>query len=750
MKHPGYFFSLCIPLPYPFLSLPNNIIRYFGRALCFLGNNVSVIQKKSLSLRRIMKQLLFIFALFISIISSNPVSAQGQQTKTQYTDFENDTLQLQQVEVSVGRKNRLKLQHVTSNTELIGQDQLVRAACCNLGESFVTNPSVDVDYSDAATGAQQIKLLGLSGTYVQMLTENIPNLRGAALPFALSFVPGPWMQSIQVSKGASSVRNGYESTTGQINIEFLKPQGVEAVEFNAYLDQDMMYEFNLAANHHFTDRFSVGLLAHFDEFQGDHDENGDTFVDMPKQRQWNVMPRLAYVSPHWISQLSLRALRDERQSGQLGHAASHLAHAPYTIGINTDRYEFQWKNGFPFNDGHSTSIALMLHGSWHDAQNRFGLTQYNFLQKNGYAQLMFETDLTERHNLSVGLSMNHDYYKNYFYKDWAPDRVGNNPPYVIDIPGFDPSKEWSNRMSEQETTTGAYAQYTYKVDDQLSVMAGLRADYSDLYERWFVTPRLHAKYSPTEWFTLRASAGKGYRTPHPVAENVTMLISGRELFTDFSLLEPVQEEAWNYGLSASLTLPIAGRDLDLNAEYYYTDFLHQLVIEYADVTHPNKLFMHSLQGSSYSHTLQVDASYPFFEGFTALAAYRYNDARTTYANGQLRRRPLTSRYKGLLSLSYKTPLELWRFDVTGQLNGPGVLYDQTSYPHYYQLQAQVTREFRHFSLYVGGENLTDYTIPEPIVGADNPWSRLFDATQVWGPMDGMMIYMGIRIKFEKF
>lgn len=693
-----------------------------------------------------MTRKLFLSSLLMSAVCLS----QAQHVKTEYTDFENDTLQLDQVEVNMARGNRLKVQHVTTNTEIIGQQQLVMAACCNLGESFVTNPSVDVNYSDAATGAKQIKLLGLSGTYVQMMTENVPNLRGAAIPFALSFVPGPWMQSIQVSKGASSVRNGYESTTGQINIEYLKPQAIDGVRANAYLDNQLKYELNLDASHHFTDKFSASILTHFEDRQEAHDGNGDLFVDMPKQRQWNVMPRLAYVSPNWISQLFVRALHDERMSGQIGHKAKHLSTLPYVININTDRYEAQWKNGFPFNDGHNTSVALMLHGSWHDAENSFGLRDYNVLQKNGYAQLMFESDLTERHNISIGASVNHDYFKERLAKHRMTYTDNNPHPY-------DPNPEYDRGQRWIETTSGLYAQYTYKIDEMLSVMAGFRGDYSDIYRYWFFTPRFHLKYSPNELFTVRASAGKGYRTPHDLAENAPLLITGREpLLLNGDSQE--QEEAWNYGLSASLSIPVGGKDLELNAEYYYTNFLHQMVIDHEEqheVIDGNHLFLQyltfsKLHGKSYSHTLQVDASYPLIDGLTALAAFRYNDARTTYLDGKLHQRPLTSRYKGLLTLSYKTPLEFWQFDVTGQLNGPGELYDhQTKYPAYFQLQAQVTREFEHFSLYVGGENLTNYKIKDPIFHADNPWSQHFDATQVWGPVEGAMFYAGIRIKFEK-
>lgn len=624
-------------------------------------------------------------------------------------------------------KNSRSLSRVES-VDIIGKDQLVRAACCNLGESFTANPSVDVSYSDASTGARQIKLLGLSGTYVQMLTENVPNLRGASLPYSLGYVPGPWMQSIQVSKGASSVKNGYESITGQINIEYAKPQLTDGIRANAYLDSDLKQEVNLDGSIHLNDKLSTSLLLHFENRQTEHDGNDDGFMDMPKVRQYNMMHRWAYVSPTWISQLYLRALRDERNGGQSAH--QHLLpntqhpspNTPYATSVETDRYEVQWKNGFTLNADHNTSIALMMHGSWHDAWNTFGNNQYDVLQKNGYAQLMFETDLSDNHNLSVGASINHDYYST-----------------RLSI-----ASDYSDKTSE--TTAGIYAQYTYKLCDLLTVMPGVRLDHSDMYGTFF-TPRLHVKYSPYEFLTLRASAGKGYRSPHALAENNHLLSRGRGIDLQSYLTTHLkQEEAWNTGFSAGLNIPVMEKNLEINAEYYYTDFINQMVINFHDGQ--SALSFENLNGKSYSHTLQVDATYPFFEGFTATAAYRLNDVKCTY-DGVLRQKPLTSRYKGLLTLSYKTPMELWQFDVTGQLNGNGELYDHSKYPSYFQLQAQVTREFQYFSVYLGGENLTNYKMKNPVIDAHNPWSDTFDSTQIWGPVTGAMAYIGIRIKFEK-
>ena len=644
---------------------------------------------------------------------------------------------LKEVNVVARRSGMIKVAGLM-NGDVIGQGELFRAACCNLGESFTTNPSVDVSYADAATGAQQIKLLGLSGTYVQMLTENIPKFRGASMPYALGYVPGTWMQSIQVSKGCSSVKNGYESITGQINIEFKKPQATQFLEANAYLNTKGRYEGNFQGNLHLSKKWSTALLLHYEDMNSAHDGNGDGFMDMPKVRQVSAMNRWIYKSEHLLSQFGIKGLKERRRSGQSthNHTAPFMLGMPlYQIGIDNERYEAFAKNAFIFGDAHNTNIALILSGSLHKQDATYGLKVFDVDEKNFYASLMYEADYGEHHSLSAGVSLNHDYYKQHY-------RLENTWNILL------------TTSREQESTPGAYAQYTYKIGETLTLMGGLRVDHSNVYGT-FWTPRAHLKWSPWgEVATFRASVGKGYRANHVLAENNFLLASGRrvEIAADLQ-----QEEAWNYGVSGQFGIPLFEKTLNVNAEYYYTDFRHQLVVDMD--SDPHAVRFTNLDGCSYSHTFQFELSYPFFKGFTATAAYRRTNVKCTYG-GVLMEKPLTNRYKGLLTMQYKPGLEKWQFDVTLQLNGGGrlpnayALADGTQswgseFKAYEQLSAQITRHFRHFSIYAGGENITNFKQKNPIINADSPWDSNFDSTLIWGPIHGSVYYIGVRFNWNK-
>lgn len=693
---------------------------------------------------------------------------------------ENDSLQtaepmkeqtLDEVVVGHRRLGTIRMAGPMNGTT-IHQEELFKAACCNLGESFSTNPSVDVSYDDATTGARQIRLLGLSGTYVQMMGDNIPNWRGVSMPYALGYVPGPWMKSIQVSKGNASVKYGYESITGQINVQYLPAEDVENLTANVYGDSKSRMEGNLTGNIRLTDKLSTQLLTHYENRWGHHDENNDGFTDLPDIRQANIHNRWAYLGDKYIFHGGVGVLDEHRSSGQTAHhSAASMGHL-WESAVETRRYEGFMKHAYILNKEHASNIAVVATASMHETKSSYGLKKYGINEKNVLAQMLYESNLSSLSSLSVGLSMNHDYLHQDVDNpqlDWwtcvgreAP--AGGNAPLAA---------------VERETSLGAFAQYTFDWKDKLVIQAGMRLDYRkwdidyrnrhtsyDAQENAFLplpTPRLHVKWMPAEWVSFRASAGFGYRMPFHLAEYNYLMASGRNLVLDLGQLG--LEQAYNCGLSAQFTIPLWEKALRLNAEYYYTKFKAQTVVDYdAD---PSRILLYTNQaskGNGFSRVFQVDASYEVLNGLTMTAAYRRNIVKSRYGgllNGTLRTKPLTSRYKGLVTASYKTPLGIWQFDATLQLNGGGRMPDpylkedgsmswEKTFSAYEQVSLQVTRWFRRFSVYVGGENLTGFRQKHPVYGTDDPWGRDFEPTLVWGPVHGPMFYAGVRVYLERF
>lgn len=672
---------------------------------------------------------------FLLVLAAMAVTAgaYGQTPEDTPADTAADktlTRELHEVVVSQQRPGVTRMNDAQGGI-VINKVELFKAACCNLGESFSTNPSVDVNYDDAATGAKQIRLLGLNGTYIQMLTENLPNFRGMAAPYSLGYLPGPWMKSIHVSKGAATVRNGYESITGQIDVEYVKPEDDPGATINLYGNSDGRIEANADANLHITPKLNTEILAHYEQsLMENMDRNDDGFIDKPDVRQVNVQNRWSWLGQRYVFHGGVGLIDEDRKSGQVRNAASTPT---FDIGLKTRRYEGYMKHAFIIDTTHATNLAFMGIASLHQLDANYGHKSFDADQKNIYAQILFETSPAEAHNLSVGVGVNHDHLDQHINRENTDDTP---PEHII----------------EKETTAGVYAQYTFTPNDALTLMAGLRADHSSLHGM-FVTPRFHARYKFSNKFNLRLSVGKGYRSAHALADNNYLLASGRTL-----VVNPLnQENAWNTGVSASFTLPLAWRTLRVNVEYYYTRFGNQAVVDYD--SDPMKIIIADLDGKSYSHTLQVDASCALAPRLEAQVAYRLNDVRTT-VGGELREKPLTNKFKGLFTLSYKTEMDIWQFDATLQVNGGGrmptpyTLDDGTPswsrrFPAFCQLSAQVTRWFRHFSVYVGGENITNYRQKNPIIAADQPWSDRFEPTMVWGPVGGAMVYAGVRINLGK-
>ena len=688
------------------------------------------------------------------------VRSHSELTIVLVSDLELDEVSIVERKMAVLRSRISPLQ-----TETITGEALCMAACCNLSESFETSASVDVAYSDAATGAKQIRLLGLSGTYVQMLTENTPNIRGLAQAFGMEYIPGPWMEAIQVSKGTSSVLNGYEAIAGQINVEYLKPQTQDPISLNAMISTETHAEVNASGGWDLNDKVSTGVLFHAQNMSLELDHNHDGFLDMPKNTNVNLLNRWYVKTGDYTGQFLVRGLYDRRQGGLSKEATKQFA-TPYAIDLNTYRVDGFMKNGYVFNPDLGTSIGIIASASYHNQQNSYGLRQWDAAQTNAYLNAIFQTGFDDfmtdpfdnhKHSLSVGLSVNYDKYDEYLH-------------LPLDLDTYD------YQMNLWEVTPGVFAEYTYTYKDKLTLLAGIREDYSSRYG-FFTTPRMNVRFAPFEWWTIRGSLGLGYRSPNAIADNAAYLASQR--MYHFDAADLAQERSMNTGISTVFYIPIGKRELQLSGEYYYTKFLDGVIADMDRSLHGITLYnMHDVEGAQYfSHNWQVEANLEILRGWSMTAAFRYTDVQQTTFNAAanayiLRDKPLQNKFKGIITTSYQTPLKTWQFDLTAQFNGPGRMPDgfvvpegskqyftdelgQINHKWYPQLLGQVTKFFRTWSIYLGAENMTNFTQDNPIVGGRNehgfvdPASKNYDASMIWAPIHGWKMYLGFRWALER-
>jgi hypothetical protein len=674
-----------------------------------------------------------------------------------------EKMMLPAVEIKEKQDNSLISKLNTRQTQIINIGELQRAACCNLAESFETNASVDVSYSDAVSGARQIQLLGLSGIYSQIMTENIPLIRGLASTYGLNYIPGSWMESIQISKGTASVVNGYESITGQINVEYKKPENTEKFYINLYENSNLRFETNIDGSLKMNDKLSTLLLIHADEFGNKIDQNHDGFMDLPKLQTYNIFNRWDYINPgKMVSKLGIKYLDETRDGGQMDFNKGTMNFDTTGISNNTKRYGFEihtkrlegfWKNGFFIKNHPEASIGLILSGVNHEQNGFYGLNQYNGHERSIYANLIFNTSMKQNtHKIAAGFSFLLDDYREDFIQDSLTYLYQiNHGTTNRDLYTLVGSKNVNFLMNRTEFVPGAFFEYTLNLKDKFTMIAGLRGDYDNLWG-FFITPRLHLRYKFNESAFLRGSIGMGYRTANILAENSSLFISQRS----FIFTEPLkQEKAVNFGLNFTKDFKLFHNKATFDIDAYRTSFLNQVVVNTDSL--PTAVFFSNLHGRSYSNSIQAQFITEPVKRFSVTMAFRLNDVKQT-ENGVMREKPLVNLYKGLVTLSYDTKFEKWIFDLTGQLNGPARIPDtqkmpvdlqQPGYsPAYFQLLAQVTRKFKYIEIYIGGENLTNFTQENRIAEYMRPFHTNFDASMIWGPMVGLTVYTGIRLALK--
>ena len=653
-------------------------------------------------------------------------------------------------------------------TEVISAAGLCKMACCNLAESFENSASVTVGYSDAVTGARQIRLLGLSGVYTQMLDETRPVMRGLSAPFGLSYVPGQWLESIQIAKGSSSVINGVECMTGQINMEHRKPTDEKPLFINAAVMSDTKMDLNIASSLQMGYKWSTVILGHVSGNIEPHDMNQDGFLDEPQMLQFNLSNRWLYQADNGVQvRFGVRALQDSRLGGQMLHnddgGRVFYNKDTYTLTPSAGQVD-PWgsdilnrsingylKVGVPLNEDNSQNIALIADYSYQDMDSYFGSTKYLAGQHSAFANLLYQNVINDSHRFTLGLNGTFDRYDEDFVRSvWVLGPVTAQKQGITDL-----------------ANAGVFGEYTYHAGDKFSAIAGLRGDW--FYGQGFkVSPRVTLKYMPIEEIVIRANGGRGLRYSTPLVDNIGVFSTGKEFIGAYN--DHILEDAWTFGGNITYYMPFgASSNTYLSFDYFRTQFAQQMVVDYEH--HLNQIDFYALDGNrSFTDNYQLDFSVDPVERFNITATFRYTNAMIELADKGLVEKPMTSRFKGVLNLQYATNLNKWIFDFTASLNGScrvynfmenlkdadgNLLYKDGRTPMYPLLYAQVTRRFKGWDVYIGAENLTNFRQKDVILGtkgADgfvNPRVPSFDASCIWGPLMGIKAHVGFRFTLWK-
>ena len=670
-----------------------------------------------------------------------------QRLVVSYVGFQNDTLHVNSSDfltislqatlaldevVVESRKKATEISYINPiKVENISEKELQKAACCNLSESFETSPSVDVSFTDAVTGTRQIQLLGLAGTYTQINRENIPYIRGLQSINGLTYVPGTWVESIQLNKGTGSVVNGFESIAGQINVELRKPENADPLYLNAYVNEGGRLEVNANVAHRLDEHWSTAFLAHTKYNSIKNDRNKDGFLDNPLATNFIGLNRWKYVGDKGFrSQFGIKGTLVNSTGGQMDFEPDDdaLTTNRWGMNLNLRRLDGWAKMGYVSEEKPWQTIGLQLSAARHEQDSYFGLNDFDATQTSLYANFLFHSIFSNtNHQFTTGLSLQYDDY----------DESLNTINY-----------------DRKEVVPGVYFEYTFTRSDKFSMVTGIRGDYHNIYGG-FLTPRLHLRYALSDQTVLRASAGRGQRTANILAENTGLLASSRqiEIQGDGSDkpygLDP--EVAWNYGASLTHCFLLDYREGTIGVDFYRTDFTNQIVVDLDQS--PQSALFYNLDGSSFSTSIQAQLDYELLKRLDIRLAYRWYDVKTTYS-GELMQKPLVSTHRAFLNLAYETRND-WKFDYTINWQGEKRIPFTGSNPEAYQLperapdfflmNMQVSKRWKEiFEVYVGVENLLNYTQSGPILSSEAPFSDFFDSSLVWGPIFGRNTYVGLR------
>ena len=657
--------------------------------------------------------------------------------KTQIIQIENDQFynvvlvydnenELDDVTVTK-RRNAVQRSYILpQNVVRISEQELLNAACCNLSESFETNPAIDVNHSDAITGTKQINMLGLKSPYILITEENVPMVRGASQTYGLGFTPGPWIESIQVTKGMGSVVNGFESIVGQINTELKKPLTDIPLLLNLFNSNNGRFELNTQVKSAVSEKISTSFFAHYNKRDQSNDKNSDGFLDKPLQSQINLINRWQYTNAvkGLVSFFNIRVLDDLKKIGQIG---SQDDTSKWGGRIKTNRFDTSFKLGYVNPNIPYQTIGFQLAYNIHDQDSYYGKNIYDINQKSLFSNFLYNSIITNTKNkIKVGINYSFDTYDEFVFE---------------------------SEINRTDKSFASFFEYSYDNMNNLNLVLGLRYDVHNNMGSFF-TPRIHLRYILNDNLSIKGSYGKGRKIANVFAENQHIFFTNRVIqnksFSNY-LYGVNPELATNYGFSIDQKISFLGGQGNLIFDYYSTKFKNKVVIDFEKFGKFN--FYNSIFGESNSNSSQLEFKFSR-NNWNLTAAYKTYDVNNFYQDG-LKEKPLQP--KNIIFFNYgiesnRVGQKFWKFNFTYNRLGKQRLMqnirDKEIYvePHY-SINSQITRVFSDkFEVYLGGENINNFKQDNPIIMASDPYSKDFDASIIHGSIFGSTYYMGLRFK----
>ena len=666
------------------------------------------------------------------------------------------------------------------NIQQLNRKELAKAACCKLSDAFETNASVDASFTDAVTGTRQIRMLGLDGKYTQLLVDNLPGPRGLNVVQGLSFIPGPWIDNISISKGTGSVTNGYESITGQINVAMRNPENAEPFHVNLYVNGVGRMEWNHVSRHQVSRRWSTALLSHAELGTMINDRNDDTFLDTPLKRdlvlrnEWKFRGDRGIRGEYTISSVMMNRLAGQSKAFSESDSPFALlqpylvntsSDAPWTAATKISRIEASAKTGFVFPEKSWQSIGTQFVSSTHRQEHKFGNRSYKGTEDYFRGNILFSSIINNTdHKFTTGVSVVYDDFNE--IGTWGAE--------------YDEWDSENDTLSRTEIVPGAFFEYTWTPLERLVVVAGLRGDHHNLYGN-FASPRLHVRYSLAEETSIKLVAGRGFRTANVFMEQLGSWASNRRWDIQEDL---APEVATNVGVNLISKFRLNSRAASISLDGYFTNFDNRIVVDLYNS--PQEVSIYNLNNSggyqsrSSSTTVQLEFDWSLHRRLDIRAAYRWVNAVTGYASGdfdaengfEMQQDPYVSIHRAFTQLSYASKAskdgKQTRIDATVQWVGPQALpipgamememvpgepmepmqnMHPSISPSFTQVNLQLTQVLPgNLELYVGVENMTNVMQMSPIAGVNEGVLNLenFDASLIYGPIMGRLSYAGLR------